>query len=256
MTTLAPSPLLLRLADRPYAEVNLYCFPHGGGGPSVFAGWAEHLPPFVEPYALALPGREQRAAEPAATSADSVIEEVVDLLRTSSRPYALFGHSSGSAFATQVALALRRAGCPAPVLLGVSAFPAPHLAARCQAVREMFQADLEGTVLRLDGHAADAFGDPEVRAHALAAVGADVIFHSSYRHPAAGTLDCPISTFCGEQDPVVDPVELTAWADLTRRDLISRSYPGGHFYLREQRAAMVADLVWDLAAELPGSRGR
>lgn len=248
MTTLAPSPWLRRLAERPYAEIDLYCFPHGGGGPSVFGGWSDHLPPFIEPYALALPGREHRLGEPAATAADSVIEEVLDVLRMSSRPYALFGHSSGSAFATQVALALQREGAPAPVLLGVSAFPAPHLATRCAAVREMFQADLEGTVLRLDRHAAAAFDDPAVKAQALAAVGADVVLHSSYRMPVAGVLDCPISTFCGEQDPVVDPVELREWASLTLGGLTAHRYPGGHFYLREQRATIVADLVWDLSA--------
>lgn len=241
---------LLRLADRPHAEADLYCFPHGGGGPSVYRGWADHLPAFVEPYALALPGREHRSSEPPATDPHEVVERVVAAILRSSRPYALFGHSSGSAFAAQVASELHRRGAAPPVLLGVSAFPAPHLTRRCDLIRHLFRNDLEGTVRLLDPQAAGAFTDPAVRAHALAAVAADVAFHSGYRYPPE-ILTCPIATFCGDADPVLEPAEMGEWAALTRAAVTHHTYPGDHFYLRDQRAPLVADLTWALSAALP-----
>ncbi|GAA3213547.1 thioesterase II family protein [Actinocorallia longicatena] len=247
--TLAASGWLLPLADRPRAEVELYCFPHGGGGASVYRAWADHLPPFVAPYALALPGREHRAELPPATEAEPLVTAFTAALRGSTRPCALFGHSSGSLFATRVALALAEAGIP-PVLLGVSAFPAAHLTGRALDVRARFRSDLEGTVLSLDAQAAAAFEDPAIRTAALSAVAADMILHSSYGESFTGNIGCPVSTFCGTSDPIITPPEMAEWAHFTTAPPTVHTYPGGHFYLREERANVVADLTWDLAAAL------
>src|SRR5689334_1251751 len=59
---------------KPAARARLIAFPHAGGGPSVYAAWArafENEP--IEVAAAHLPGRDERAAEPAPADLDVLV---------------------------------------------------------------------------------------------------------------------------------------------------------------------------------------
>ena len=61
--TLSPDRWLRRLGANPQARLRLFCLPYAGGGTAQYRPWARLLPPEVEPYALCLPGREERINE-------------------------------------------------------------------------------------------------------------------------------------------------------------------------------------------------
>ena len=97
MTSTA-SPWLRRPLPRPTARVSLVCCPHAGGSAAFYTAWARLLPPHVELLAVQYPGRQDRLAEPAATSMDELAEAVAAVLRADrpDRDRVLFGHSMGA----------------------------------------------------------------------------------------------------------------------------------------------------------------
>src|SRR5690242_17685857 len=96
--------LLVRFAPEEAADIQLFCFPHAGGGAQLFRGWQVLAPPGVGVTGVRMPGREERFREP-------VIDEWPDALATliegiepelSRGPYVFFGHSLGARLAYEL----------------------------------------------------------------------------------------------------------------------------------------------------------
>jgi surfactin synthase thioesterase subunit len=108
----------------------VFCFPHAGGGASLFCAWAPSVPDGMELCAIQLPGREDRLTEtPFRDLAALVPELVTEIGAQLDRPFALFGHSVGALVAYEVARSLSASGRP-PIHLFVSSQRAPHLPRR------------------------------------------------------------------------------------------------------------------------------
>ena len=108
--------------------VRLFCFPHAGGGASVFRFWTTELAPGIEVYPIQLPGREGRWLEPPLTRISALVPALSEALRPLLQPpYAFFGHSMGAFVAFELARQLRRENRPGPATLIVSAARAPQI---------------------------------------------------------------------------------------------------------------------------------
>ena len=117
---------LVRAGGDRRPRLRLVCFPHAGGTPAAFRGWADRLPPEVELLIACYPGRHNRFADPLWTRMEPLADEAAAaLLRLPDVPTALFGHSMGAAVAYEAAVRLQAAGRP-PLRLFVSGHPAPH----------------------------------------------------------------------------------------------------------------------------------
>src|SRR5579872_2538504 len=94
---------------RPRARLRLFCFPHAGGGASVYKTWGDRLPEEVEVYAIQLPGREDRLGEAAFTRMQPLIWALTHALQPylDIGPFAFFGHSMGAFVSFEVARRLR-----------------------------------------------------------------------------------------------------------------------------------------------------
>src|SRR5690606_41003133 len=117
---------LRRFQPRPGARIRLVCLPHAGGGANAYRSWAALLPPGVDLVCVQYPGREDRLAEAPvddmAAAVGAIARELAPLL---DRPYALFGHSMGSAVGYELARRLRDEGRPEPERLFASGRRAP-----------------------------------------------------------------------------------------------------------------------------------
>src|SRR5262245_25838037 len=123
-----PDPWLACVQPRLRPGVRLFCFPHAGGGASLFRGWADGLPDAVEVCPVQLPGRETRFREPPFLCLEPLIEALATALRPHlDRPFAFFGHSLGALVAFELARRLGRAEGPQPVHLFVSGCAAPQI---------------------------------------------------------------------------------------------------------------------------------
>jgi pyochelin biosynthetic protein PchC len=243
MTINAPRGGWLRIpAPRPVPALRLVCFPHAGGTAGFFRRWARWLPASVELVCVQYPGREDRIAEPCMHRMDQLVTEVTAALAPlSDVPFALFGHSLGAAVGYEVAQRLEPHGpAGSPRLLVVSGRPAPHRQ-RVETVHLGGDEALLADLRRLGATSEELLGDPEIRDLVLPSLRADYEVSESYRPTAPlPTLTTRVAAYLADGDPEVTEAEAAAWAEVTSGPFTLERFPGDHFYLRSDEAAVVA----------------
>ncbi|MDT0269020.1 alpha/beta fold hydrolase [Streptomyces sp. DSM 44915] len=246
-----PGPWLRRPQPRPAARLLLVCLPHAGGAASAFRPWQALLPEEVEVLTVQYPGREDRFPDPLVDTMADLVREVTDALApVLDRPYALFGHSMGSAVAYEVALELTRRGLPAPERLLAAARPAPHRAPGGD-VHLRGDAALVDDLVRLGGTPREVLADPDLRAAVLRYVRNDYRLIERYQPAAPEALPCPVSVLVGSDDPECGPPDALTWAATTSRPLAVTVLDGGHFFLTPQRQRVAETICRDLGLPVP-----
>ncbi|MDH6133739.1 surfactin synthase thioesterase subunit [Kitasatospora sp. MAA4] len=237
-----PPRWLVTRRRRPEAAVRLYCFAHSGGSAGEFVRWGDDLPE-VEVWGVQLPGRGSRFDEAPYTRVAPLVDALVEQAAFDG-PFAFFGHSLGALLAYETARALRERGLPQPEQLILSAYPGPQLPRSIPPIhhlsdRELFAA-IQGGYGSLPAELAD---DPELLALVMASHRADFEIVDTHRHRAGEPLDQPFHVVGGIEDRLTAE-DLAGWQEHTRVPLRLSLLPGGHFYLRDQRAALL-DLIRD-----------
>jgi surfactin synthase thioesterase subunit len=89
--------------------------------------------------------------------------------------------------------------------------------------------------------------DPEVLQMILPAVRGDYRAVETYRHDPDRQLDCPVTVLTGDSDPHVSMAEARAWEEHTTGPTDLHVLPGGHFYLIDRSADVLALIARTLA---------
>jgi natural product biosynthesis luciferase-like monooxygenase protein len=219
---------LVPLARRPAARCRLFCFPHGGAGATSFRDWPSLLPPDMEPFAISLPGREDRASEPFITSLDIAIAEIVAGLEPLlDRPYAFYGHSLGGALAFATALAACERGLRRPGVLVVAAVGPPGqqaTVARPGSMEERYVSAADDVDTRR------LIEDPNLREQLLRRAHADEALMADWSNHVAGTIDAPIVAIAGRKDRWLAPSAMAGWSAFTRGAFELHTLPGPHLF--------------------------
>lgn len=224
------------------APVRLYCFPHAGGSASYFAPMARALAPSIDVVAVQYPARQDRRAEPAIPSIVSLARGVAPEISTD-RPFAFFGHSMGATVAFEAARLV------SPVELFVSGRRGPTTY-RGESLHRQGDEALMRELKSLGGTDLAALDD-EIMEMVLPALRADYQAVETYRFEPGPLLSCPITALIGDADPKVSLEEARDWAAHTTGRFEIEVFPGGHFYLADQAAAVNAALVRRLTPGLP-----
>ncbi len=244
-----------RYRPRPDAASRIVCFPPAGGTASMYRGWPARLPDDVELWAMTYPGRETRFAEPSIEDMAELADAAAGALAPAiDRPCLLFGHSMGASVAFEVARRLEPACRGLLVRLVVSCRPGPALQLACPSRSHLLDDDgLVAELRELGGTADEILDDPEMRALMLPIARSDFELIGQYRPRLEPPLRAPISAFVSEHDPSLLPDDVLGWGAATRGDFDVVRFPGGHFYLLDQEADVVRDVVARLTPHIDGS---
>ncbi|MFH8385677.1 thioesterase II family protein [Kitasatospora sp. NPDC018058] len=234
---------LRRPQPRPAAAVRLFCLPHAGGSAGLYRSWAPLLPPDVELLTVRLPGREDRLDEPMPADLPRLVAGLAAAVGPLlDRPWAVFGHSMGATVGHELALHLLRRGHRPPAHLFASAREAPQFH-HGGTVHLRDDDALCAELARLGGTDAELLAIPEVRALVLPAVRGDYRLIETYPARPEGLLPCPVTALVGTEDEELTIEEAEGWKAWTDTGFDLLDFPGGHFYLSEQPAAVVAAVV-------------
>ncbi|MGI5346818.1 thioesterase II family protein [Streptomyces sp. CA-250714] len=219
------------------AEATVFCLPHAGGGASTYHRWVG-ADPALDVQPVQLPGREDLIGMAPVPDAERLVPMLgAQIADASVGRTVLFGHSMGAVLAAELTAWLHRHNAPVPALLVVSSRRggAPRRPAAGQLTAHSSDEELVAGLLRMGGTHREVLEDPQLRALFLPTVRNDLLLLDRYRR-GYGDRELPVPLLvCAGRDDTVSPDELADWATHTALECRVRTFPGGHFYLREQR---------------------
>ncbi len=238
----AQSPWLVALNAPLAARAQIICLPFGGGSSSAFRSWMPLLPAHLQLSAVDLPGRAARFAEPLLTQVERVVAGLLGL-PDFGLPTIVFGHSLGALLAYEWLSELRAAGRCLPVHLVVSGRGPPHTPRSRAPIHHLPDAEFLLEVRRYQGMPEEVLQHPELVELMLPILRADFTLTETYQHRPRPALPIPMLILGGENDPMVEVAQLAAWQDLGALGSRVETFPGGHFFLDQHRAAVVGRLT-------------
>lgn len=242
-------------APRPGAGLRLVCLPHAGGGTAVFRNWAAELPPGIELVAVRLPGRESRLSEPAHQDWAALLGELhAELVANLEPPYALFGHSFGAMLSYELA----QLGGPdgtGPRRLVLAGCSAPGLPRPTPALAGLPAAELVSGLRRYGALPDELVNSESLLGLLLPMVRADLALAESWSSRPARPVRVPLTVLSGLADPIAPTAQCQQWQRLATAGFEHHPLPGNHFFLHQQRSAVLALLAAELAEQGAGRAG-
>lgn len=241
-----------RFAAAPDARTTVVCFPHAGGSASFYAPLARALAPRFDVLAVNYPGRQDRRAEPVVDDLAQLADQIAGILPPfiDGRRYAFFGHSMGAVAAFEVSRRLERTHGTSPAILWASARRAPSIPAGTR-VHLLDDDGLVAVMKQLSGTPATLFAEEELIRWVLPAIRGDYRAIETYCCAPDVMVTCPISVFVGADDPITSVEQAAAWQRHTAGEFALRVFSGGHFYLADHSALIVAHIRAQLSSAVP-----
>ncbi|MFF3436946.1 thioesterase II family protein [Streptosporangium sp. NPDC002721] len=220
------APWFVPVGERPGGRIRLYTFPNAGSGPASLTDLAERFPDEVGVWAVNLPGRQARLAEPPVEDLDALVDDLArDLLANAREPYALFGYCSGALLAylvcrrlTELAPASPGAGGRLPERLLVGSFAAPDVTLLLRRLPSLPSWLFWDQLIELGGVPAEVAEREVLRPILEPALRADFGMLARYRHRQGPPLPVPVTVLYGSRDGSMSRGGLLGW----RRQSVSR----------------------------------
>ncbi len=186
-----------------------------------------------------------------------LIDELAAVLADrSDRPFAFFGHSMGGRIAFELASALERRGARGPVHLFLSSTVEPTtMSPEAKTSHLLPDEAFEAYALSFGGIPPELHRRRSHMDRLLALLRADLELNYTAAFEPGAPLGCPLTVLGGRDDVVSREPHLSAWRAHTRGELSMHLFDGGHFYLVEQRDAVLACVAAALAPYVASAEG-
>jgi medium-chain acyl-[acyl-carrier-protein] hydrolase len=194
--------------------------------------------------AIQLPGRENRISEPLLTSFDAAVEGITAALATLKTPIdGLFGHSFGAILAFEVMRRMRRLGHPLPRHFFASGHVGPELESSVGAIHELPREEFIAELRRFNGLVEEILAHRQLLDIVLPIVRADLTLDHSYCMAEEPPLPVPMTGLAGVDDYVATPAQVGAWSRQSSISFDLKTFPGSHFFIRDNIESMVATIL-------------
>ncbi|MCP5425330.1 MAG: thioesterase [Gammaproteobacteria bacterium] len=223
-------------------KCRLFCFPYAGGNGTVFRKWPEFLPPFVEVWALRLPGRETRLQESPHNNMNALLDDLERaLIPFLDLPFAFFGHSMGTIVAFDLTRRFLAKQIVSPKHLFLSGRRAPQIPDPDPPIHDLPENEFWEEIRRLNGSPEEVLQHEELKALVGPTLRADFKLIETWRYQGGSmALPMPISIFGGSRDPKTSPAELQAWEVHTRSAFQLHMIEGDHFFLNNAQSELLS----------------
>ncbi|WP_285747611.1 alpha/beta fold hydrolase [Lentzea sp. NBRC 105346] len=239
---------LTSFADVSDPACELVCFPHAGGGSSVFQTWHQHTDA-LRVSAIRLPGRESRLREPAIADLGELVEALATaLVRLPEKPYAFYGHSMGALVAFELTRKFRALGLPLPRGLFVAGMDAPQQLDLDRA-HDLPRDELVAWLIGVNGLSPEVLEYPALIDLMLPTIRADLAVVEDYDFQQQPPLPVPIHVLRGRADVQVTVEGCDGWSALTDAGCRVTDFDGDHFFVEQREKDIVRLIEADLIAE-------
>jgi medium-chain acyl-[acyl-carrier-protein] hydrolase len=233
----------------PEAKVRLFCFPYAGGNPSIFREWGPMVGSHAELFAMQLPGRGARLAEPPMRSLNLIVHCLANAITPLlDRPCVFFGYSNGALICFELARELARRGEPGLHHVIISAKRAPHLPRLGPVTFNLPDAQFVEVLREYDGTPEEILADASLLNYLLPSIRADFGLSDLYQHRPGSPLECAMTLFGSMTDRYVPFDDLLAWQEHTKLPDAVKVFDGGHFFLHQQASQVIAEVTLVLSA--------
>jgi surfactin synthase thioesterase subunit len=231
--------------------VSLLCLPCAGASATMYLRWRRLLPQWLRIVPVELPGRGSRLGEDFVEDFDALVARIcAEEAQALHGPYAIFGHSMGALLAYGVARRLMDEGRELPLALVASGSPAPSRRDPSRYAGKGDDAALTADLRRQGGTPAEVFASAELMRITLDVLGADYRVCDSFGYRAGALLPMPLHVLAGRQDDI-EVERMQDWAREAGGGFSLDWFDGGHFFIRQQEAAVLAALAQRLGRVLP-----
>lgn len=236
---------LTRFSKAPDARFRLVLFPHAGGGAAAYYKLAKLMPSWIEVAAVVPPGREARIREPFAEDISEMASGAVSALaELPVRPQAFFGHSMGAIIAFEAAHLLADSDDRMPRHLFLSGRRAHGPVFGETPLSGLPNADFVNAIsTRYGGIPEQIMNDRELLDLFLPVIRADIRAIERYSSPQREPLDVSMTLIGGTNDSQCTDQAWEGWSHCTSSEVEYLRFPGDHFFLHNQSAALAQALL-------------
>lgn len=238
----------IRFQKQENPTARLFCVPYAGATAAVYRPWIKLLPPEIELCAVEIPGRLYLKDKPAANMQaliDTIFPQILPLI---DKPFAIFGHSFGSAIAYELAKRLQIEKRQLPAALFVSSRRAPHVPDLHRHASllpdQEFLEEMQNTYQAIPEA---LLKEKELLKLLLPILKEDIRLNETYIGVLDPLLDVPVISYYGLQDTTLIPSEFQRWKEVTSKDFKIRAFEGGHFYIDTNKETIIADIARSLS---------
>ncbi len=240
------------LRPKPVAQprLRLFCFPYAGGSAALYHQWPIALPADIELLAVQYPGRATRMREKACTQLEPVIDDIQKAIAPLlDRPFAFFGHSMGATVAFELTRRMLAANQRSPTHLFLSGRSAPHLPPVKSPIHSLSKQAFIDAMRAMNGTPSEILDHQELMDMMLPIIRADFQALETWSYQPSPPFSIPVSVFGGIADDGVPLQNLDAWESCTTARFKRHMFPGDHFFLHQQHAAMLNIICRALGSE-------
>lgn len=232
-------------SENPDSKLNLFCFPYAGGSASVFVQWKKNIGADISVFPVLYPFREARRSERMPETvqelAKSFVDENEELLK--SKDFAIFSHCAGAVIAYEVIVFLREKCNIEPKFFVVSGAEPPQYS--LNTFEHLKNANDDDFLKYLiDSHFvnADIVNNTGFLTYYIPIIREDFKSLFTYSKTEAEKFNCPIHSFVGKEDAVIDHSKLESWKEYTAVKTEFKVFDGDHYYFTSIPTLICAEI--------------
>ncbi|MBR4628259.1 MAG: thioesterase [Ruminococcus sp.] len=212
----------------------LLFLPHAGGSARSYSSFRRFLPKELKVVTMELSGRFTRPGDPLLDTVEDCVSDLIDKHRDvlADEEYAIFGHSMGTVLACELVRQARAKGLKLPVHVFFSGKNPPDEDVRCfENVENATDEEIVSFFAKNSLSSNAPVPDEELMRTLSRILCTDVRMAERYRTtPAEVGLECDITVFYGEDDVLMQGVDMRSWERFTSGRCEVIGFSGGHFY--------------------------